>query len=117
MKLSLLSPHHTMLMKISSHVKSIQPKVKPQSKSMIMHDEQTFFSYLTSFLHLVAFVCLIALSNKLDNLKQRRSHLLALIFCTGYSLILVVDKLWPRGYKTFFVLNSSEHKISTAHKN
>ena len=23
----------------------------------------------------------------------------------------------PRGYKTFFMLNSIEHKISTAHKN
>ena len=24
---------------------------------------------------------------------------------------------WPRGYKTFFMLNSTEHEISTAHKN
>ena len=23
----------------------------------------------------------------------------------------------PRGYKTFFVLNSTEHEVSTAHKN
>ena len=23
---------------------------------------------------------------------------------------------WPRGYKTFFMLNSTEHKISTVHK-
>ena len=23
---------------------------------------------------------------------------------------------WPRGYKTFFMLNSTEHEISTAHK-
>ena len=23
----------------------------------------------------------------------------------------------PRGYKTFFMLNSTEHEISTAHKN
>ena len=71
MKSSLLSPHQAMLMKISSHVKNIQPKVILQSKSMIMHDEQTFFSYLTAFLHLVAFVCLIALTNELDSLKQR----------------------------------------------
>ena len=27
------------------------------------------------------------------------------------------DQIWPRGYKTFFVLNSAEHEISTAHKN
>ena len=24
---------------------------------------------------------------------------------------------WPRGYETFFILNSTEHEISTAHKN
>ena len=27
------------------------------------------------------------------------------------------DKYRPRGYKTFFMLNSAEHEISTAHKN
>ena len=26
-------------------------------------------------------------------------------------------RTWPRGYKTFFVLNSTEHEISSAHKN
>ena len=26
-----------------------------------------------------------------------------------------LGKYWPRGYKTFFMLNSTEHKISTAH--
>ena len=25
--------------------------------------------------------------------------------------------IWPRGYKTFFMLISTEHEISTAHKN
>ena len=25
-------------------------------------------------------------------------------------------KIWPRGYKTFFVLNSAEHEILNAHK-
>ena len=24
---------------------------------------------------------------------------------------------WPRGYKTFFMLNSTEHEILTSHKN
>ena len=24
---------------------------------------------------------------------------------------------WPRGYKTFFMLNSTDHDISTAHEN
>ena len=26
------------------------------------------------------------------------------------------NEAWPRGYKTFFVLNSIEHEILTAHK-
>ena len=26
------------------------------------------------------------------------------------------DETWPRGYKTFFVLNSLEHEILNAHK-
>ena len=26
------------------------------------------------------------------------------------------EAIWPRGYKTFFMLNSTEYKISTAHK-
>ena len=28
-----------------------------------------------------------------------------------------VNDTWPRGYKTFFLLNSTEQEISTAHKN
>ena len=33
-------------------------------------------------------------------------------------VILPFDAIgWPRGYKTFFMLNSTEHEISTAHKN
>ena len=31
-------------------------------------------------------------------------------------LALVVTSTWSRGYKTFFMLSSAEHKISTAHK-
>ena len=27
------------------------------------------------------------------------------------------DKLGPRGYKTFFMLNSTEHEISAVYKN
>ena len=27
------------------------------------------------------------------------------------------EETWPRGYKTFFFLNSTEHEISDAHKN
>ena len=34
------------------------------------------------------------------------------LFCFGYSFA----EAWPRGYKTFFMLNSVEHKILNAHK-
>ena len=32
------------------------------------------------------------------------------------SLVLL-SLIWPRGYKTFSMLNSTEHELSTAHKN
>ena len=38
--------------------------------------------------------------------------------CTGLSASLLLSYvIRSRGYKTFFMLNSTEHKISTAHKN
>ena len=41
-----------------------------------------------------------------------------LIFAVFLTLIQIwPDKAWPRGYKTFFMLHSTEHEISTAHKN
>ena len=33
-----------------------------------------------------------------------------------FSLILLVSTSWPRGYKTFFVLDSAEHEICPANK-
>ena len=30
---------------------------------------------------------------------------------------LIPSLIWLRGYKTFFMLNSTEHELSTAHKN
>ena len=39
--------------------------------------------------------------------------------CVLLSLLILRMKCissWPRGYKTFFVLNSVEHEISNAHK-
>ena len=41
---------------------------------------------------------------------------------TALSLVKGIDGLayslsWPLGYKTFFMLNSTEHKISTENKN
>ena len=35
--------------------------------------------------------------------------------CCGVACIC--DIYWPRGFKTFSMLNSFEHEISTAHKN
>ena len=36
----------------------------------------------------------------------------------GINKFTVVGKIetWPCGYKTYFTLNSTEHEISTAHK-
>ena len=31
-------------------------------------------------------------------------------------LMTQAEQSWPRGYKTFFILNSSEHEILNAHK-
>ena len=31
-------------------------------------------------------------------------------------MYIITNVTWPRGYKTFFVLNSVEHEISNAHK-
>ena len=36
---------------------------------------------------------------------------LSLMFVTTLS------SAWPQGYKTFFMLHSTEHEISTAHEN
>ena len=33
------------------------------------------------------------------------------------ALEKTADEAWPGGYKTFFMLNLTEHEISTAHKN
>ena len=36
---------------------------------------------------------------------------------TFLSILNKILVIWARGYKTFFVLNSNEHGISTAHTN
>ena len=42
--------------------------------------------------------------------------------CMQFVIVVFPDHthllfFWPQGYKTFFMLNSTEHEISTAHKN
>ena len=32
------------------------------------------------------------------------------------TLYMIIKEMWRQSYKTFFMLNSTEHKISTAHK-
>ena len=34
----------------------------------------------------------------------------------GIICIMLSAKSWPRGYKTFFMLNSAEHEILNTHK-
>ena len=37
--------------------------------------------------------------------------------CNDNPLAICIEyKTWPRGYKTFFMLKSAAHEISTAHK-
>ena len=36
--------------------------------------------------------------------------------CLTLSVFLIASVIRPRGYKTFFTLNSTEHGISIAHK-
>ena len=45
------------------------------------------------------------------NLVVFRLHMLLL------SSLILAAVIWSRGYKTFFMVNSAEHEISTAHKN
>ena len=33
-----------------------------------------------------------------------------------YKQLALISRPWPRGYKTFFMLNSVEHEICPAHK-
>ena len=37
-------------------------------------------------------------------------------FCVSLKCLIRVSGTWARGYKTFFMLNSVEHKILIAHK-
>ena len=36
--------------------------------------------------------------------------------CLAVVLKRTAFKTWPRGYKIFFMLNSTEHEVSSAHK-
>ena len=55
------------------------------------------------------FRLLLFLVNFLSNANR-----VLILFCAGMCCV-IADR--PRGYKTFYVLNSIEHEISTAHKN
>ena len=37
-------------------------------------------------------------------------------YLLNYLPIQLGGRIWPRGYKTFFMLNSTEHEIFPAHK-
>ena len=39
-----------------------------------------------------------------------------MLACVAVQAGLTFHLVWPRGYKTFLMLNSAEHEISTAHK-
>ena len=39
-----------------------------------------------------------------------------LIKRNGMLMYFIVAEIWPRGYNTFFMLNSTEHEIFPSHK-
>ena len=43
------------------------------------------------------------------------SHFNSMLVVTSMQTVWI--QIWPPGYKTFFMPNSTEHKSSTAHKN
>ena len=50
---------------------------------------------------------------------RNRKKTVSLLFACKQQLYVFADnlcKIWSRGYKTLFMLNSTEHDISTAHK-
>ena len=53
----------------------------------------------------------------LSALRSQVKCMLSGLEFTKSLIRLLLQKHRPRGYKTFFMLNSTEHKISTAHKN
>ena len=54
--------------------------------------------------------------NLQENIGLGQDWTLNLWICSGPRYWLHY-RAWPRGYKTFFMLNSTEHEISIAHKN
>ena len=52
------------------------------------------------------------------NIKCFRFSIIAIILMGKRELVALLNlSSWYRGYKTFFILNSTEHEISTAYKN
>ena len=60
-------------------------------------------------------LCSNCIANQHDYLLARCISFLNLKF-QALSIILCGCTNWPRGYKSFFKLSSTEHEISTAHK-
>ena len=49
-------------------------------------------------------------------LYNRSISPVCILGCSFHKLLWVKFNTWPRGYKTFFMLNSTEHGNSIAHK-
>ena len=49
----------------------------------------------------------------LKSMMHELTRVFAAHICDKYENLMN----WPLGYKTFFMLNSTEHEISTAYKN
>ena len=55
-------------------------------------------------------------SENLKKEKKENNNKKELSLTARQMLLILKIYSWPRGYKTFFILNSVEHEISNAHK-
>ena len=92
------------------------------------------FKYFSSLCKPCIRVCTVCLLKPNQCLEKELQYLLKIIICDPpiyttdhpdfivealWKILLVRKGLalsWHQGYKTFFMLNSTEHEISTAHK-
>ena len=49
-------------------------------------------------------------------LGAQKNCLMEKVLMSSHNIVWLRIVTWPRDYKTFFILNSSEHEIYPAHK-
>ena len=75
-----------------------------QTYAVFLQDQSSFKLYVFNYRY-------DALLGAKDNWEELCSRFVV----KSLSVILIREEFRPRRYKTFFILNSTEHEISTAH--